>query len=145
MPVAPVSIIAVWFGVRRGFGVLGGWGEGLGPGVGTGGLQRCAVDVEVELLPNLVLVLFATTTALSVPPPSQARTPRCRTLTCIFGQLEALIRHVIHLTLAIGAQFLWPAAFRSPVTASTSFATTATSQKLLQSAHFLTEQAHIRL
>ena len=43
-------------------------GEGLGPGVGTGGLQRCAVDVEVELLPILVLVLFATTTALSVPP-----------------------------------------------------------------------------
>ena len=68
MPVAPVSTIAVWFGVRRGFGVLGGLGEGLGPGVCTGGLQRCAVDVEVELLPNLVLVLFATTTALSVPP-----------------------------------------------------------------------------
>ena len=69
MPVAPVSIIAVWFGVRRGFGVLGGWGEGLGPGVGTGGLQRCAVDVGIELLANLVLVLFVTTTtALSVPP-----------------------------------------------------------------------------
>ena len=68
MPVAPVSTIAVWFGVRRGFGVLGGLGEGLGPGVCTGGLQRCAVDVEVELLPNLVLVLFAATTALSAPP-----------------------------------------------------------------------------
>jgi len=70
MPVAPVSTIAVWFGVRRGFGVLCGLCEGLGPGVCTGGLQRCAVDVEVELLANLVLVLFlfATTTALSAPP-----------------------------------------------------------------------------
>jgi len=53
----------------RGFGVLGGFMEGLGPGVYTGGLQRCVVDVEVELLPNLVLVLFATTTALYLPPP----------------------------------------------------------------------------
>ena len=69
MPVAPVSTIAVWFGVRRGFGVLGGVGEGLGPGVCSGGLQRCAVDVGIELLANLVLVLFVTTTtALSVPP-----------------------------------------------------------------------------
>ena len=48
MPVAPVSTIAVWFGVRRGFGVLGGVGEGLGPGVCTGGLQRCAADVAIE-------------------------------------------------------------------------------------------------
>jgi len=69
MPVAPVSTIAVWFGVRRGFGVLGGMGEGFGPGGCTGGLQRCAVDVGIELLANLVLVLFVTTTtALSVPP-----------------------------------------------------------------------------
>ena len=69
LPVAPVSTIAVWFGVMRGFGVLCDLGEGLGPGVCTGGLQRCAVEVEVELLPNLVLVLFTTTTALSTPPP----------------------------------------------------------------------------
>ena len=62
MPVAPVSTITVWFGVMRGFGVMCGSGEGLGPGVCTGGLQRCAVDLEIKLLANLVLVLFLFTT-----------------------------------------------------------------------------------
>ena len=61
---APVSTIAVWFGVRCGFGVLCGLGEGMGSGIVAGRLQRYVV--EVKLLSNLVLVLF--TTALSVPP-----------------------------------------------------------------------------
>ena len=135
---APVSTIAVYSSVRCGSGVMCGLGEDIGAGIVSGGLQRYTVGIKV--LSKSVLDL--TTTALSIPL-SQTSAPSRITLTRVPLQLKIIIRQVVNLVLTIRTQFLGASAPDVPIATSTPLATTATSNKLLQSTHFLTEKVHV--